>query len=366
MLALPHMRRTTGHGGATAVASTAPRTTRAPCTPSTRACDHWNWGVGTLRPDCCTKLLMELTEFTHELLERHGITHWLDYGALLGAVREGTLIPWDGDLDFGVLQRDEAAILALADEVEVAGHRIDYSLPGVIRFVCSPVNDLHIDLFLWRQADGELLPLDDAEFAWPGMAGRLAFPERFVTDLEHVELHGRSLPAPAPVHEFLRDHRYGPDYATPRRPILSVRLYPSFDLDEATPEVNALIDHIADGDQRLLSLRTGGPRSRWSHHRAVEIWQKAGLPLKPTARHLSAVLAGLPDGAITPTVRSLARSAALVDQAIDEYERPSAALPVKRAGRRARRILELAVARAQRRPHHAGFPFGVSSAPEPH
>jgi hypothetical protein len=44
--------------------------------------------------------------FTHELLTKHGIVHWLDYGSLLGAVRGGELIPWDNDVDFGFLGSD--------------------------------------------------------------------------------------------------------------------------------------------------------------------------------------------------------------------------------------------------------------------
>jgi phosphorylcholine metabolism protein LicD len=49
---------------------------------------------------------VETAVFTHELLTKHGIVHWLDYGSLLGAVRGGELIPWDNDVDFGFLGSD--------------------------------------------------------------------------------------------------------------------------------------------------------------------------------------------------------------------------------------------------------------------
>jgi len=38
-----------------------------------------------------------------ELLEEHNIRYWLDFGTLLGAVREGRTIPYDGDFDISTI-----------------------------------------------------------------------------------------------------------------------------------------------------------------------------------------------------------------------------------------------------------------------
>jgi hypothetical protein len=293
--------------------------------------------------------------------------HWLDYGSLLGAVREGELIPWDSDADFGILQRQERAVLALAEEVAAAGHRLERpglwrGHEGVIRILYSDANASQLDLFMWEDRDGMLLPVEGADLAWPGMASRLAFPERFIAPLGEVSLHGRRFPAPAPAHAFLRDHRYGPGYATPAPPIKSVKLYPNFDIAETTPEIERLIARIAATEQRLGQLRS---ESRWSHRRAVELWQKTGLPIIPNADRVNAVLAQGSGDPPTATIEGLARSVALLEQAIDELQHRSAGLGIRRTGRRMRRVAELVLASLQRRPHGAGFPFGVETSEHP-
>src|SRR5436309_13441906 len=138
---------------------------RPPCTRDTRACEWWNWGPDALRPQCCTEHLLELISFTSDLLARHGIVHWLDWGALLGVVREGQLIPWDGDVDFGILQSDEDAVLAHEEEFSAAGHRLERpglwrGHRGVITIRYSKVNRVHLDLFMWQVRDGMVRPLE--------------------------------------------------------------------------------------------------------------------------------------------------------------------------------------------------------------
>jgi len=54
------------------------------CTQTTKRCHVESWKPDGVRPDCCTRHMVELLTFVHELLERHGIRHWLDYGTLLG------------------------------------------------------------------------------------------------------------------------------------------------------------------------------------------------------------------------------------------------------------------------------------------
>lgn len=48
----------------------------------------------------------EVLRIVTQILQKHGIDCWLDYGTLLGAVRHGGFIPWDDDLDVAVKRCD--------------------------------------------------------------------------------------------------------------------------------------------------------------------------------------------------------------------------------------------------------------------
>lgn len=51
-------------------------------------------------------VLVRLLRVFDYICKKHYIDYWLDYGTLLGAIRHNGFIPWDNDIDIGILRPD--------------------------------------------------------------------------------------------------------------------------------------------------------------------------------------------------------------------------------------------------------------------
>lgn len=65
-----------------------------------------------------------LLAYTNTLFTSAGITYWLDYGTLLGAVREDAILSHEFDLDMGVPAEMCDRIYALREQAFAAGYGI--------------------------------------------------------------------------------------------------------------------------------------------------------------------------------------------------------------------------------------------------
>ncbi|RLN88056.1 hypothetical protein BBJ28_00013232 [Nothophytophthora sp. Chile5] len=71
---------------------------------------------------CDTRAYMStLLTKTTRILKRHGVEYWLDKGTLLGVHRDDGLIPWEYDVDLGVMNATCAEISALKSEFTAVG-----------------------------------------------------------------------------------------------------------------------------------------------------------------------------------------------------------------------------------------------------
>lgn len=189
------------------------------CTPRTRQCDTATYlPRGLPTPDCCREHVIKTLAAAIKLFELENIHYWLDYGALLGAVREGGMVAWDNDADISVRLSDYGALKRLRPIARSHGFtlrfikHLDYARAQV-----SDVNKLHVCIFVWH--DDKTRPgwlerptymrIDDLHNKGRG------FPAAWIEERTRVSWEGIPVWAPSDPERMLT-HRYG-DWRRPAK-----------------------------------------------------------------------------------------------------------------------------------------------------
>ena len=88
-------------------------------------------------------------------LDKRNLTYWLDHGTLLGAVRNGKLIPWDDEIDLGTYAKGFPSIKDFCKELEGKGYIAKFAHDRIKVWKKDwKIGYINIDLHLYRLVKG--------------------------------------------------------------------------------------------------------------------------------------------------------------------------------------------------------------------
>lgn len=99
------------------------------------------------------------------VLDQAGIEFWLDYGALLGAVREGGMIEWDTDLDLSIVNErwiDLISVIPKLQELGFYGHTTNIPLSNGMfsRRIWIQRYRQRVDMMVYQKVKTEMFGFD--------------------------------------------------------------------------------------------------------------------------------------------------------------------------------------------------------------
>ena len=120
-------------------------------------------------------LCLELLSFINKVCIKYDVKWWLDYGTLLGSIRHENFIPWDDDIDIGMMRKDYHRFIEIIyDEIE-KNNLTDYIDVG---YRWRKFNGKDINSFL------QFYMRDEKIGEHPLLAGVDVFPYDFMKDYD--------------------------------------------------------------------------------------------------------------------------------------------------------------------------------------
>ena len=169
-------------------------------------------------------IALKLLDDVADVFDKYGVKYWLDFGTLLGIVRENRILPWDTDMDISTMEEDQEKIASLIlPELKRRGYRTytrtykdedeDEILPkGKVRAFRTRNSRLglfrgyvKIDIFVMYKKHDFLY--------WYELGAKHKVPVETLQEFEKINFNGRNYTKPKD-HDTHLTYHYG-DWRTP-------------------------------------------------------------------------------------------------------------------------------------------------------
>ena len=168
------------------------------------------------------KMLHDVTT----IFEKHGIRYWLDFGTLLGIVREGRILPWDDDMDISIFEEDRQKVYDIVlPEIKKLNYRT-YSRYHNINDDILKNGDFRafrVRNYRWKffrgyvKIDIFVMYKNKEHYYWYEYGNKHRLPCSILNEFDKIEFKGKMYNIPKDYDKYLSYH-YGdwreplPDY----------------------------------------------------------------------------------------------------------------------------------------------------------
>lgn len=152
-------------------------------------------------------------------LNKYNINYWLDFGTLLGCIREHNIIEWDTDADFSILNTEINKVKLVIKEIQQENKNLlindfnDYKIFKLHELDKNNNVFYCIDIYIWKN-EGSIYR--NIEQSW-GQGGLNVFPaEEINVGFKYVDFLEELARIPINFHNRLT--RLYDNYNIPKRP----------------------------------------------------------------------------------------------------------------------------------------------------
>jgi phosphorylcholine metabolism protein LicD len=125
------------------------RINNKPCTQNTKRCYYpYSTNKNIKSYLCCKNHLIELLSYIVKVFNENKIIYFLDYGTLLGCLRNNSFIPWDTDIDIGVIKNKKLNKIMNIISKNDKNYNLVKKTDVFYRLNFSKKNTLHVDIMI--------------------------------------------------------------------------------------------------------------------------------------------------------------------------------------------------------------------------